>query len=60
MDHGLGEGERLQDHLVVGVAQGVAGGGLLETDGGHDVPREHGVEVLAGVGVHLELSLIHI
>ena len=54
VDHGLGEGERLEDDLVVGVAQGVAGGGLLEADGGHDVAGEHGVEVLAGVGVHLE------
>ena len=54
VDHRLGEGQRLQDDLVVGVAQGVAGGGLLEAHGGHDVPGVGGVEVLAGVGVHLE------
>ena len=39
---------------VVRVAQGVAGGGLLEAHGGDDVAGVGDVEVLAGVGVHLE------
>jgi hypothetical protein len=33
----------------VGVAQGVAGGGLLQAHHGHDVAGEGGVEVLAGL-----------
>ena len=38
----------------VRVAQGVAGGGVLQADEGHDVAGEGGVLVLAVVGVHLE------
>ena len=36
------------------VAERVAGGRLLEADGGDDVAGEDGVDVLAVVGVHLE------
>ncbi len=54
VDDGLGELERLEDDRVVGVAQGVAGGGLLETHRGHDVAGEDGVLVLPVVGVHLQ------
>ena len=54
VDDRLGELERLEDDGVVRVAQGVAGGGLLEADGGDDVAGEGGVLVLAVVGVHLE------
>ena len=54
VDDGLGELQRLEDDRRVGVAQRVAGGGLLEADDGHDVAGEDGVLVLAVVGVHLE------
>ncbi len=40
VDDRLGEGQRLEHHRLVGVAQGVPGGGLLEPDRGHDVAGE--------------------
>src|SRR4051794_16449456 len=52
-DDRLREGHRLQDHLVRRVAQGVAGGGLLETLHGDDVPRVRARALLTLVGVHL-------
>ena len=54
VDDRLGELERLQHDRRVRVAQRVAGGGLLEPDGGHDVAGEDGLLVLAVVGVHLQ------
>ncbi len=54
MDDRLREGQRLQDHLLVRIAQGVTGGGLLETDRRHDVPGEAGIEIHPGIGVHLK------
>ena len=54
VDDRLGELERLEQDRVVRVAQGVAGGGLLEAHRGHDVAGEDGVVVLAVVGVHLQ------
>ena len=39
---------------VVGIGQGVAGEGVLETDGRGDIAREDLVDLLAMVGVHLE------
>ena len=54
VDHRLGELERLEHDRVGRVAQGVAGGGVLQADHGHDVAGEDGVLVLAVVGVHLE------
>ena len=40
VDDRLGEVERLEHDLGVAVAEGVAGGGLLEPDQGHDVAGE--------------------
>ena len=54
VDDRLGEGQRLEDDRVARVAEGIAGRGLLEADGGDDVAGEDGVLVLAVVGVHLE------
>ena len=54
VDHGLGELERLEQDRVPRVAQGVAGRGVLQPHGGHDVAGEDGVFVLAVVGVHLQ------
>ena len=54
VDDRLGEVERLEHDRGVAVAEGVAGGGLLEADQGHDVAGEGGVAVLAVVGVHLQ------
>ena len=53
-DDGDRERDRLQDDRVVGVADGVAGRGVLEPDDGHDVARVRRVLVLAVVRVHLE------
>ena len=54
VDDGLGELERLEQDRVARVAQGVAGGGVLQPHRGHDVAGEDGVLVLAVVGVHLQ------
>ena len=51
---GSGKVERLEDDRVVGIAEGVAGRGLLEPDHGDDVAGEDRVHVLAVVGVHLQ------
>ena len=37
-----------------GVAQGVAGGGVLQADDGGDVAGVHGLDILPVVGVHLK------
>jgi len=52
VDHRLGELHALEDDRVAAVAQRVAGGGLLETEAGHDVSGQSSVEVLTLVGVH--------
>ena len=44
----------LEDDRVLLVAEGLAGGGVLEADAGDDVAGEAGVTVNAVVGVHLE------
>ena len=54
LDDRLREGHRLEDDLVVGVGQGVAGVGVLEPDRGGDVARVDLLDLLAVVGVHLE------
>ena len=54
VDDRLGELERLEDDRVVGVAERVAGLGVLHADAGHDLAGEDRVAVLAGVGVHLQ------
>ena len=46
------ESHRFELDRMLRIGQGVAGGGVLETDSGNDVAREHGVDVLAMVGVH--------
>ena len=54
LDDRLGEGHRLEDDLVIGVGQRVAGEGVLEADGRRDVARVDLVDLLAVVRVHLE------
>ena len=54
LDDRLGEGDRLEQDRVLGVAQGVAGEGVLEADDRGDVAGVDLVDLLAVVGVHLE------
>jgi hypothetical protein len=51
---GLREGHRLEHDLVVRVAQGVTGGGVLEADHRVDVTGGDVVDRVLLVGVHLE------
>ena len=51
---GSGKVERLEHDRVARVAEGVAGGGLLEPTAATMSPGEGGVQVLPVVGVHLE------
>ena len=51
---GSGNSMRSSTIGLARVAERVAGGGVLEADGGDDVAREHRLLVLAVVGVHLE------
>ncbi len=53
VDDGLGEVQRLQDDGVARVAQGIAGGRLLQPHQGDDVAGVGHVARLAVVGVHL-------
>ena len=53
-DHGSGEADLLEHHRMIGVADGVPGGGVLETHHGDDVARVGGSHVLSVVGVHLQ------
>ena len=53
-DHGRGERDRFQHHGVVGVADRVAGGDVLEADRGRDVARVDLLDLLPLVRVHLE------
>ena len=53
-DDRLGELHRLKDDGVVLIAQGVAGGGVLQAHDGGDIACVAAVDVLAVVGVHLE------
>jgi hypothetical protein len=54
VDHGIGEVDRLEQHRRVRIAQRVAGGRLLEADGGRDRAGRDLLDVLAVVGVHLQ------
>ncbi|CNV38281.1 Uncharacterised protein [Mycobacterium tuberculosis] len=54
LDHRVGEGHRLQHDLLVRVAQGVTGGGVLETDHRVDVTGTSPIDRVLLVGVHLE------
>ena len=53
-DDGLGDLHGLQDDGSLIVAQGVAGGGVLQADHGGDVAGVDGLDVLTVVGVHLQ------
>ena len=53
-DDGLGELHGLQNDGGLVVAQGVAGGGVLQTHHGGDVAGVDGLNVLPVVGVHLQ------
>jgi len=53
-DDGLGEEHALEEDGLVGVAEGVAGVGVLDADDGDDVAGAGGLEGDAVVGVHLE------
>ena len=48
-DDRIGEFYAFQDHRVVGIAQGVAGGGVLETGKRYDVAGAGLIDILAGV-----------
>ena len=54
VDDRLGELELLEHDRVAGSQSVSPVLGVLEADAGDDVAGEHGVEVLAVVGVHLE------
>src|SRR6476661_7352776 len=53
-DHGLGEGHGLQDDLLLRVAQGVTGRGVLQADHRVDVAGGRVLDRVLLVGVHLE------
>ena len=53
-DDRIGEDHGLQGGRVLGVAQGVAGLDVLHADQGDDVAGLGGIDLLAGVGVHLD------
>ena len=53
-DDRLGEDHRLEDDRLVLVADRVAGGDVLQADGGADVARPHFLDLFALVGVHLQ------
>src|SRR5690606_11127579 len=52
-NHRLGEFHALQNDDLLEIAQGIASGGVLEADGRGDVPRQHFLDFLAVVAVHL-------
>ena len=51
---GSGELHRLQNNLIVGIAQSVSGGGVLKADHRVDVARPTPSDRGSPVGVHLE------
>ena len=53
-DHGVGEGHRLENDRVCGVAQGVTGGGVLQTNRSVNVTCGDLLNRVLLVGVHLE------
>ncbi|MNL06522.1 hypothetical protein D3C87_1271590 [compost metagenome] len=53
-DHRFREGHAFEDDDLVGVAQGVARGGLLEAHGRGDIAGAHFLDLVADVGVHLQ------
>ena len=54
LDDRVRERHRLEHDLLVRVAQGVTGGGVLEADDGVDVPGGRALDGVLLVGVHLE------
>ncbi len=53
-DHRLRELHALQRDHLLGIAQRVTGGDILEADGGGDIAGAHFLDFLAAVGVHLQ------
>ena len=53
-DHGNGEGNVFESDGMLLVANGVAGGNVLQANRGADIARQNFVDVFALVGVHLE------
>src|SRR5690606_3605468 len=53
-DDRLREADRFQDDRVIGVAQRVAGEGLLQADDGADIAGRDLVDLLPVIGVHLK------
>src|SRR5947207_3264214 len=53
-DDRLRERHRLEHDRLVGVAERVPGGRVLEPDGGRDVAGRDGLDLLALVGVHAQ------
>jgi hypothetical protein len=53
-DDGVGELHGLEDDRVLLIAQGVAGGGVLQAHGGGDIAGVDLVDILPVVGVHLQ------
>ena len=53
-DDGLGDVQGFQDHRALFVAQGVAGGSVLQAHQGHDVTGACPLDVFTLVGVHLQ------
>ena len=55
-DNGIGELHGLKDYRSLGVAERVAGGGVLKTDSRSDISGVNAVDILSVVGVHLQDS----
>ena len=53
-DHGLGELHSFQRDRLLDVAERIAGGHILQADGGGDIARVHFLDLLAIVRVHLQ------
>ena len=53
-DNGLGEDHGLQDDGVFGIAQGIAGGGVLHADSGCNITGVDHIDVFAVICVHLQ------
>ena len=55
-DNGLGELHGLQNDGMLFIAQGIAGGGVLQTHSGADIAGVNLLDILAMIGVHLQKS----
>ena len=53
-DDRVGEVHALENDRVLFVAQGIAGGGVLQADSRSDIARIDGLDILTVVGVHLQ------